>query len=70
MHAVMRGNMRETGWSLSVVGVKHLKGVDPSKYLLLSEVIRNENLANNGGILFVLHPLITLRALVPRAWYN
>src|SRR3989344_7282591 len=39
-------NRRETGWSLSVAGVRHLRGVVPSKCLLLSEVIRTDNAAN------------------------
>jgi hypothetical protein len=42
--------MRETGWSLSVAGVRYQRGVGPSKQqLLLSEVIRIDNSANNGG---------------------
>jgi len=30
MHVVIRESMRETGWSLSAAGDKHLKEVDPS----------------------------------------
>lgn len=44
--------MRETGWSLSTVSDEYLREVDSSKQnLLLSEVIRIENSANNGEIL-------------------
>ena len=32
--------MRETGWSLSVAGVRHLRGVAPSKILLLRTLNR------------------------------
>jgi len=40
--------MRETGQSLSAVGVRYLKGAGHSKKLLLYGVIRNDNSANNG----------------------
>ena len=43
--------MRKTGWSLSAVSVGFLRNFASSKKLLLSEVIRIDNLANNGGIL-------------------
>lgn len=59
-------NRRETGWSLSVAGVRYQRGVGPSKQqLLLSEVIRTDNSANNGGILKFLNPLITIIAIGP-----
>lgn len=41
-------NRRETGWSLSAVGARYLRGAGLSKKLLLYGVIRNDNLANNG----------------------
>jgi hypothetical protein len=50
--------MRETGWSLSVAGVKHLRGVDPSKVLLLRAGMRDDNAANNGEILIYSGSLI------------
>jgi len=37
-----------------------LRRVVPSKELLLREVIRDDNSANNGGILVALDPLITI----------
>ena len=58
-------NRRETGWSLSAAGVKHLREVDPSKILLLPEVIPDDNSANNGGILFRFDPLITIFMVGP-----
>ena len=42
---------RETVWSLSAVRVRNLRGRIPSKFLLLRGVIRDDNSANNGGIL-------------------
>ncbi len=39
--------MRETGWSLSTVGVRYLRGAGDSKKLLLYRVICNDKLANN-----------------------
>jgi hypothetical protein len=41
-------NRRETGWSLSAVGVRYLREADRSKKLLLYGVIRNDNSTNNG----------------------
>jgi hypothetical protein len=41
-------------WSLSVVGVRNLSGYILSKGLLPHEVIRDDNSANNGGILMTL----------------
>ena len=44
--ALVRGfakqNMRETGWSLSAVGVGYLRGAAPSKKLLLPAVMRDD----------------------------
>ena len=40
--------MRETGWSPIFCGRRNLRGLDPSKLLLLSRVIGIENTANNG----------------------
>jgi len=40
--------MRETGQSLSAVGVRYLRGAGHSKKLLLYRVICNDNSANNG----------------------
>ena len=57
--------MRETGWSLSVTGDKRLRRVDPSKKLLLHEVIRDDNSANNGGILNNFGLLITIIVVGP-----
>ena len=42
---------RKTVRSLSSRGEGFLRGTDPSKNLLLREVIRDDNTANNGGIL-------------------
>ena len=41
--------MRETGQSLSAVGVRYLRGAGHSKKLLLYRVICNDNPTNNGG---------------------
>ena len=54
--------MRETVRSLCAVGVGNLRGVTSSKKLLLRRVIYDDNAANNGGILSVLYPLITIIA--------
>jgi len=35
-------NMRETGWSLSAVGVGYLRGAAPSKKLLLPAAMRDD----------------------------
>jgi hypothetical protein len=56
--------MRETGWSLSGVGVRSLRRVVPSKKLLLHRVICDENPANNDEILIYSCPLITIDTLV------
>jgi len=42
-----------------------LRGVDPSKILLLHKVICDDNAANNGGILIFLDPLITIIVFGP-----
>lgn len=42
---------RKTARSLSSRGEGFLRGTDSSKFLLLSVVMRNDNTANNGGIL-------------------
>ena len=42
---------RETGWSPIYCRRRYLRGVVPSKVLLLHGVIRDDNSANNGGIL-------------------
>ena len=51
-------------------GRRYLRGVAPSKILLLREVIRDDNAANNGGILIILDPLITVIASVQKSQYN
>jgi len=58
--------MRETGWSLSAAGEWGQRRVGPSKrQLLLRGVIRDDNSANNGGILAVFGSLITIFAFGP-----
>ena len=52
--------MRETVRSLSAVDVRNLRRVASSKKLLLGGVICHDNSANNGEILFILYPLITI----------
>src|SRR3989344_4220425 len=56
---------RETGRSLSAVSVKYLREVVSSKNLLLHEVIRDENAANNGGILVIFGSLIIIDCCGP-----
>ena len=55
-YATSEASMRETGWSLSGAGVRSLRGVVPSKVLLLYRVTCIENSANNGGGLYLPWP--------------
>ncbi len=47
-----------------------MRGFAPSKKLLLHEVIRDDNLANNGEVLIILDLLITLFVSVLEPEYN
>ena len=51
-------------------GRRSLRRVVPSKVLLLREVIRDDNSANNGGILIISGSLITMIVSVRESWYN
>ena len=55
--------VRQVGLSL-LQARRYLRGVGPSKILLLHVVTRDDNSANNGEILIMSGPLITIFALV------
>ena len=50
MHAVMRENMRETGWSPIYCRRRLLRRFAPSKKLLLCTEMCIENVAHNGEV--------------------
>ena len=65
MHAVMRENMRETGWSPIYCRRRLLRRFAPSKKLLLCTEMCIENVAHNGEA-FARFDLRMYNALVQR----
>ena len=59
-------NMRETGWSPIYCRRRLLKRFAPSKKLLLRAVMRDDNAAYNGGVVYCVLVREFLSALVQR----